>query len=87
MMTTLSAKTVRQALDKAGVNVDRVCTRKGKVEVKDAYFYTMGRSAELLAAKVERALRMADVQHSLITPENRWAAWPKTSYFVAVIEA
>jgi hypothetical protein len=83
-MNTLTAKQVRKALEDAGMSVDAVRTRKGLVEVKRSYFYRMGNTADEFAERVRKALASQGII-APITSEDRWAAWPKTSWFAAIV--
>ena len=87
-MATNFQKQVRQALTETSqVCPDRVvCKKDGSVEVKRYYFYPHGLDADNWAAKVEEALKLAQVQVSQVTGRNDWNNWPKDSYFVAVVK-
>jgi len=78
-MTKLFKNMVRGA-----VRADKVTFRKdGTVEFRRAYFYRMGATAEKFGERVSRELTEAGFHVSDLQTEDRWAAWPKTSYFVA----
>ena len=79
-------KSVKQALaSQSNVNPDHVTARKdGTVTAKRAYFYTHGTTAESWAGKVAAELVTAGIS-AHVCGQDAWAAWPKTSYFVAVI--
>ena len=64
---------------------DKIVSKKnGTMEIKHGYFYTFGNSAQKWGDKV-MASKLSEFCN-LVKVENRWAAWPKGSYFVAVIE-
>ena len=84
-MTTFQ-KSVKQALaNQTNVNPDTVIAHKdGSLSAKRSYFYSMGNTAEKWAAKVAAELTTAGISAN-VHGHDAWAAWPKTSYFVAVI--
>ncbi len=53
----------------------------GSVEVRFAYFYSHGNTAQKWADKVRAALPFP----MSVMPRDDYRQWPKTSYFVAVI--
>lgn len=76
---------VKNSLAKADYTIDQViCRKNGNVEAKDSYFYTFGKTAEKYADQIRETLHRDGIPAN-VTSENRWAAWPKTSYFVAII--
>lgn len=76
---------IKDSLAKADYTIDQViCRKNGNVEVKKSYFYTFGETAEKYAAKVRENLHNDGIPAHVIG-EDRWAAWPKTSYFVAIV--
>ena len=79
-------KQVKQALaSQSNVCSDHVTASKdGTVVAKRAYFYTHGTTAESWAGKVAAELVTAGIS-AHVCGQDAWAAWPKTSYFVAVI--
>lgn len=79
-------KSVKNALaSQSNVNPDYVTARKdGTVIAKRGYFYTFGTTAESWAEKVAAEMTAAGVS-AHVYGQDAWAAWPKTSYFVAVI--
>ncbi len=79
-------KQVKQALaSQSNVNPDHVTARKdGTVTAKRAYFYRHGTTAESWAEKVATELTAAGIG-AYVDGHDAWAAWPKTSYFVAII--
>lgn len=87
-MATQFQKNVRKACDadNSGVYADKFVNKKdGSVEVKRSYFYRMGSSAESWADKVREACHCAGVTDVRVEDRDDWAAWPKSSYFVAVV--
>ena len=67
------------------VSSDEGCIKAekdGTFEVKRSYFYRHGRSAEGEGASI---VKEAGSGWELVSTSDRWAAWPKTSYFVAII--
>lgn len=82
-MTTEFQKQVKKELqENPSIFTDSiVCKKDGSVEVKKSYFYSHGYDAEKWAAKVSAALTVA---HN-VQGRDDWAAWPKTSYFTAII--
>jgi hypothetical protein len=66
------------------INNPRTAKADGSVEVKESYFYTFGKSAEDWAEKVQAELRAAGIK-CMVTAEDRFANWPKTSYWVAIV--
>lgn len=79
-------KQVKQALaSQSNVCSDHVTASKdGTVVAKRAYFYAFGTTAESFAEKVAAELTAAGVS-AHVWGQDAWAAWPKTSYFVAKI--
>jgi len=80
-------KAVKAAQTATGgdMRVDGItCKRDGTVEAKRSYFYRFGKTASDFAASVQAQLEAAGIE-AVVIGEDRWAAWPKTSYFVAVI--
>lgn len=84
-MTKFQKRVKEVLLKESRVYPDKViCKRDGKVEVKKSYFYRMGNSAEGLATQVYGDLKRAGLE-VMVDSRDDWAAWPKTSYFVAVV--
>jgi len=79
-------KSVKQALaNQTNVNPDTVIAHKnGSLSAKRSCFYTHGNTADKWAAKVAAELTAAGIS-AHVYGQDAWAAWPKTSYFVAVI--
>lgn len=79
-------KQVKQALsNQSNVCSDHVTARKdGTVTAKRGYFYRIGTTAESWAEKVAAELVAAGISADVCS-QDAWAAWPKTSYFVAII--
>ena len=73
------AKEVRKHVtaDKVGVRND------GTVVVRHSYFYRHDNTAEKYAASVITQLAASGITCRLITAEDEFAHWPKTSYFAA----
>jgi hypothetical protein len=86
IMTTRFQKLVKKTLSEAfHVYPDAIiCKKDGSVEVKKSYFYTFGRDSETWAREVKDALDRENVDCK-VGHENRWATWPKTSFFVAIL--
>src|SRR5262249_38426798 len=77
--------TVKDALTKAACQIDQViCRKNGSVEVKRSYFYPFGMTAEKYAEQISEPLAHEGIL-ATVHGEDRWAAWPKTSYFVVII--
>ena len=85
-MSTLTKKTVQTAMHSCHVSHDQLRMRAGKVEVRRAYFYTHGMTAEKFAAQVAQACKDCGISVS-VEGRDDYANWPKTSYFTAVVEA
>ena len=78
-------KMVKSAVECMMGGVARVtCKANGSVEVRRSYFYTFGWTPENWAAKVAKAVEGAGMAVK-VEGKDEWAAWPKTSYFVAVV--
>jgi len=78
-------KRVKKDLETSGVYADKVvCKRNGMLEVKKGYFYRLGDSAEKWADRVKAGLISTGLS-VLVDSRDDWAAWPKTSYFVAIV--
>lgn len=76
-------KLVRRAC--AGI-ADNVVKRGLTVEVKRAFFYRHGYSADKLADAVRAAMAQAFPSGGFkVTAREDWRSWPKTSYFVAIV--
>jgi hypothetical protein len=58
----------------------------GTIELLHYYFYTHGYTAEKWAAAVEQALRKLCMPPFEVVAEDRYASWPKSSYFVAIVK-
>jgi hypothetical protein len=79
------------AKQKSAVRGSVVCDRAsfkkdGRVEFKRSYFYRMGHSAEEFAENVRANMDAAGFSVSDVVAEDRFARWPKTSYFVATMK-
>ena len=68
-----------------GICCDEIRIRKGKVEIKRSYFYTHGQSAEKMATGIDLVLGLTAAGHK-VSHEDRYASWPKISYFVVIVE-
>ena len=78
-------KRVKEVLAGSDVYPEKmVCKRDGKVEVKVSYFYRHGQTGKELAVKVQKVLEANGVE-TRVGYYDDWNAWPKTSYFVAVV--
>ena len=78
-------KRVKEVLADSNVYPEKmVCKRNGMVEVKKSYFYRHGDSAEKLAVQVQKVLEAKGLE-VMVDSRDDWAAWPKTSYFVAIV--
>lgn len=82
-MTAQQLKKEIKATDE--IHVDDIRVRKGKVEILRSYFYRHGASAEKFAEDVDLLLGLTAAGHK-VTHEDRWAQWPKESYFVVIVE-
>jgi hypothetical protein len=79
-------KTFRN-LVKGAVRADKVTFRKdGTVEFRRSYFYHHGATAEGFARRISLELTEAGFAPTLVEARDDWAAWPKTSYFVAAFQ-
>lgn len=86
-MTTQFQKQVKQILEQSS-NVfpsKILCKKDGSVEVKKSYFYRHGYSAEKWSEKVNNVLQEAGL-NCQSTSYDDWNAWPKDSYFVAIVK-
>lgn len=83
---TAFQKSVKQALaNQTDVCPDVVIAHKnGTLSAKRSYFYTHGRTAETWAIQVYEVLANAGIDAE-VCGKDRYAAWPTTSYFVAII--
>lgn len=82
--TTLTRNELAGRLDRAHVFFDRLTAKRdGTFLVKRAYFYRFDETADAWANKVRAALNH---DYSVI-PRDDFAAWPKTSYFTAIVRA
>lgn len=80
----MDAKTKKAIRD--GVSADKITFKSdGSVVFKSSYFYRHGRSAESFGANVEAALKRAGLRPISLETQDAWAAWPKTSYFIAKV--
>lgn len=79
-------KSVKKILEESpDVFADKiVCKSDGSVEVKRGYFYRHGMSAEKWAEKVQAELEKNGLKVS-VSSRDIWVAWPKDSYFVAIV--
>lgn len=59
--------------------------KEGKTIFKRAYFYRHGQSAEGLLEKVMSLMCELGLHTTKETCEDKFASWPKTSYFVATV--
>lgn len=76
----------KQAI-RAAVQTDQVTFKKdGTVEFKRSYFYRSGMTAESWTTRVTTQLFGHGYTVSDIEAHDKWAAWPKTSYFVATMK-
>lgn len=84
-MATQFQKQVKKQLEESSdVHPDKIVMKSdGSVEVKRGYFYRHGMDANMWGDKVSKALT---ISHKLYNVRDDWKAWPKDSYFVAVIE-
>ena len=79
--TKQAREQVRDRLFRASLPFDTFRFKQdGTVECRHAYFYRHGMSPDKLAEKIKAAIPEA----MIVDTEDRWAAWPKTSYFVVV---
>jgi hypothetical protein len=76
---------IKAALANADCRIDQIiCRKNGNIEVKRSYFYRMGTTAASYADSIRETLHCAG-SPARVSGEDRWAEWPKTSYFVATI--
>ncbi len=67
-----------------------VCKADGSVVVKRSYFYRHGWTAERFAEQVAAAIATdlgLNADQFSVEGTDQWAAWPKTSYFVATVRS
>ena len=80
---TPQQKAIKKQLD--CTSIDKVtCKADGTVEARRSYFYRMGGTAEKFAANIADIVAYCGFPVN-VTGRDEWAAWPKTSYFCAVI--
>lgn len=86
-MATGWQKQVKKAVSESSlVFEDKMIAHKdGTVSVKRMFFYTHGATAEEWMEKVAAALDEQGVEFKRIRSAEHWNAWPKDSYFVAVV--
>ena len=85
-MATQFQKDVKAALQAEWMGEQIIrCLKSGQVEFKRSYFYRCGYNAEKMGEKVAAVLEAAGVVGWIISTEDRFNFWPKTSYFVATI--
>lgn len=66
-----------------GLHVEKFSVKKnGDIEIMRSYFYRHNDTAEKFASRTANALR--DSKLTWVRSEDRWAAWPRDSYFVAI---
>jgi hypothetical protein len=84
-MTPFQARIKSYIMDQAPVCADAIiCKKTGEVEVRRAYFYTSGNTAEKWADSVATALKTIDIA-AKVTFRDDFANWPRTSYFTAIV--
>ena len=64
----------------------RTCRADGSIEVKRSYFYRHGMTADGFAAGIQAELSKAGIA-AVVTGQDKWASWPRTSWFVATVKA
>jgi hypothetical protein len=75
----------RKEKDKFREISDRVIFKKdGTVEFRRSYFYRHGMDADQFAAAVEKRATKAGLNVMLTDSGDRWAPWPRDSYFWAI---
>jgi len=85
-MATKFQQGVKIAVEAEFCGVDRViCRQDGSVQCKRSYFYTFGNNPDKFAAIVTDRLNAAGVTGFVVYAEDKWAKWPKTSYFIATV--
>lgn len=85
MAKSLTAKQVQELLAEHGVYVEdynlyKSRKHKGAYVLREGFFYTHGKTAEDLVAKVLRAFPNAQI----INKAEIWQTWPKDSYWEVV---
>lgn len=83
MLTAKQKKHLRENTSGSDLTVFK---QDGTVQFKRAYFYRMGADADKFADRVAGQLAKAGFNATLVEARDAWAAWPKTSYFVARFE-
>ena len=73
---------MEEKLSGKGLYADKLTNSKNVWTLKKSYFYRMGQSAEQLAQALLKALPEARV----LSAEDKFNRWPKTSYFVVRFE-
>lgn len=79
-MTPASVRRLRAILDASADHIRRV---GNTVEIKRSYFYRHGGSAEKFAEAIAAAIK--GTPWRVVGSRDDWRAWPKTSYFVAIV--
>ena len=83
-MTTFQKQIKQELLNSNDIFInpeDIKVKKNGTIEVRQSYFYTHGRTAQKWANRITEYLTTP----ATVTGRDDWAAWPKTSYFVAII--
>ena len=83
-MATPFQKRIKEIASNHGDLDKIVCRANGNVEIKRGYFYRHGSSAEKWAGRVDEWVSEAGID-AVEQGRDDWAAWPKGSYFVAVV--
>lgn len=67
------------------VSCEHVSFKKnGSIEFKQSFFFRNGGSADKLAERLTSALAAVGFKMKVVSAEEQWKAWPKTSYWVVV---
>lgn len=68
------------------IRADKVTFKKDNtIEFKRSYFYRMGASAQSFSDRVVGQLKKVGFEIADVEARDAWAAWPKTSYFIASV--
>lgn len=81
----MSNTAFRNAIRRA-VCADQITFREnGTTVFKRSYFYRHGQSAESFAEQVRQQVALAGFVPCHVQAEDKWAAWPRVSYFVVTM--
>jgi hypothetical protein len=84
MLTNTTKKLIKNAITNASDNI--TFRKNGEIVVRRSYFYKHGMDSAQLAERCAADLKAAGFNPVIVSDEDKWAAWPKTSYFVATLK-